>query len=225
MPAEGLDWMPAPEMLSDEEVLRLIGIGVRLLGINRVRLTGGEPLLRKNLEQLVSAIADLQPRPSIALTTNGIGLATRAEKLAAAGLDRINVSLDTLDAGDYNFANWFNGEEDLSDGELSRDGQRLALLQGYGSGTRLAFYAGGPPAEPALACASNDTDEGYADPSWSPDSSAVAFQVKTPPPANHIRSPSPCCLMIGTAVLISRPPAGYRPSRTVESHNGNVNPI
>jgi cyclic pyranopterin phosphate synthase len=97
MPAEGLDWLPGEEVLTDEEILRLIGIGVTLLGIRTVRLTGGEPLLRKNLELLVAEIAALAPSPEIALTTNGIGLAARADKLAAAGLRRINVSLDTLD--------------------------------------------------------------------------------------------------------------------------------
>jgi cyclic pyranopterin phosphate synthase len=97
MPAEGLDWLPGAEVLTDAEILRLIGVGVRQLGIRTVRLTGGEPLLRKNLELLVAELATLEPRPGIALTTNGIGLAVRAKPLAAAGLGRINVSLDTLD--------------------------------------------------------------------------------------------------------------------------------
>jgi cyclic pyranopterin phosphate synthase len=97
MPVEGLDWLPRADVLADEEILRLITIGVERLGIKTVRLTGGEPLLRKNLELLVADIAALSPAPEIALTTNGIGLAARAEKLAAAGLQRINVSLDTLD--------------------------------------------------------------------------------------------------------------------------------
>jgi cyclic pyranopterin phosphate synthase len=97
MPAEGLPWLPTPEVLTDAEIVRLVGIGVSRLGITTVRLTGGEPLLRKNLELLVAEIAALRPRPSIALTTNGIGLARRAAALAAAGLDRINISLDTLD--------------------------------------------------------------------------------------------------------------------------------
>jgi GTP 3',8-cyclase len=97
MPAEGLDWLPGADVLTDEEILRLITIGVERLGITTVRLTGGEPLLRKNLELLVADVAALSPAPEIALTTNGIGLAARAEKLAAAGLHRINVSLDTLD--------------------------------------------------------------------------------------------------------------------------------
>jgi cyclic pyranopterin phosphate synthase len=97
LPPEGLDWLPGADVLTDEEILRLIAIGVQRLGIKTVRLTGGEPLLRKNLELLVADIAALSPVPEIALTTNGIGLAARAEKLAAAGLRRINVSLDTLD--------------------------------------------------------------------------------------------------------------------------------
>jgi cyclic pyranopterin phosphate synthase len=97
MPPEGLDWLPGADVLTDDEIVRLITIGVERLGIKTVRLTGGEPLLRKNLELLVADIAALSPVPEIALTTNGIGLAARAEKLAAAGLKRINVSLDTLD--------------------------------------------------------------------------------------------------------------------------------
>jgi GTP 3',8-cyclase len=97
MPPEGLDWLPGADVLTDDEIVRLITVGVELLGIKTVRLTGGEPLLRKNLELLVADIAALSPVPEIALTTNGIGLAARAEKLAAAGLRRINVSLDTLD--------------------------------------------------------------------------------------------------------------------------------
>jgi cyclic pyranopterin phosphate synthase len=97
MPAEGLDWLPGAEVLTDDEIVRLITIGVERLGITTVRLTGGEPLLRKNLELLVAEIAALTPAPEIALTTNAIGLAPRAEKLAMAGLRRINISLDTLD--------------------------------------------------------------------------------------------------------------------------------
>jgi cyclic pyranopterin phosphate synthase len=97
MPAEGLDWLPADETLSDAEILRLIRIGTSMLGIRTIRLTGGEPLLRKGLESLISGIAALPDRPKIALTTNGIGLARRAQALADAGLDRINISLDTLD--------------------------------------------------------------------------------------------------------------------------------
>jgi cyclic pyranopterin phosphate synthase len=96
MPPEGLDWLPTPEVLTGEEIVRLITIGVETLGIREVRFTGGEPLLRRDLADIIAATAALDPRPDISLTTNGIGLDRRAAGLKAAGLDRINVSLDTL---------------------------------------------------------------------------------------------------------------------------------
>jgi GTP 3',8-cyclase len=96
MPAEGLEWLPKPELLTDDEVLRLIRIGVEKLGITEVRFTGGEPLLRRGLPVIVAGTAALRPRPKLSLTTNGIGLDRLAGPLHAAGLDRINVSLDTL---------------------------------------------------------------------------------------------------------------------------------
>jgi GTP 3',8-cyclase len=96
MPAEGLDWLSKPELLTDDEVIRLTGIAVRLLGVREVRFTGGEPLLRRGLPGIVGRTAALHPRPEISLTTNGIGLDRLARPLHDAGLDRINVSLDTL---------------------------------------------------------------------------------------------------------------------------------
>jgi len=97
MPAEGLAWLPREEQLTDAEVGRLIRVGVELLGIAEVRFTGGEPLLRRGLLEIVAAAARLAPRPRLMLTTNGIGLERIATELRDAGLDRINVSLDTLD--------------------------------------------------------------------------------------------------------------------------------
>jgi cyclic pyranopterin phosphate synthase len=99
MPAEGLDWLPRPTLLTDGEVVRLARIGVELLGITEIRFTGGEPLLRRGLPGIVAETAALRPRPEISLTTNGIGLDRLAAPLRAAGLDRINVSLDTLRPG------------------------------------------------------------------------------------------------------------------------------
>jgi GTP 3',8-cyclase len=96
MPPEGLDWLPKPEVLTGDEVARLVRIGVETLGIREVRFTGGEPLLRHDLVSIIAATAALAPRPEISLTTNGIGLDRRAAALRDAGLDRINVSLDTL---------------------------------------------------------------------------------------------------------------------------------
>ena len=96
MPAEGLDWMPRSEQLTDDELVRLIGVAVHELGVEELRFTGGEPLLRKGLEDVLAAASAMRPRPDMSLTTNGIGLARRAGALAAAGVNRLNVSLDTL---------------------------------------------------------------------------------------------------------------------------------
>ena len=96
MPPEGLDWLPSPAVLTGDEIVRLVTIGVEALGIREVRFTGGEPLLRPDLADIIAATAALKPRPDISLTSNGIGLKRRAAALKAAGLDRINVSLDTL---------------------------------------------------------------------------------------------------------------------------------
>jgi len=96
MPPEGLDWLPTTDQLTDDEVVRLVGIGVERLGIREVRFTGGEPLLRRGLAGIVARTAALRPRPEISLTTNAIGLERTAGTLRASGLDRVNVSLDTL---------------------------------------------------------------------------------------------------------------------------------
>jgi GTP 3',8-cyclase len=97
MPPEGLQWLPKVEVLTDEEIARLVRVGVEHLGIREVRFTGGEPLLRPGLVGIVAAATALRPRPEVSLTTNAIGLSRMAPALAEAGLDRINVSLDTLD--------------------------------------------------------------------------------------------------------------------------------
>ena len=88
------------------------------------------------------------------------------------------VNVDTLDGGDYNYSLWFSKDEPgefVSDGELSRSGDRFAGLYGYGDEVQMAFFSGGTGGTPEQACASSDYDPKYADPSWSPDSSAVAF--------------------------------------------------
>ena len=97
MPAEGLDWLPTPEMLTDDEVVRLVRIAVERLGVRQVRFTGGEPLLRRGLVDIVARCSQITPRPELSLTTNGVGLVRLAPALAAAGLNRVNGSLDTLD--------------------------------------------------------------------------------------------------------------------------------
>ncbi|MDP9393893.1 MAG: GTP 3',8-cyclase MoaA [Actinomycetota bacterium] len=95
MPEEGLGWLPTADQLTDDEVVRLVGVAVAE-GVTEVRFTGGEPLLRRGFVGLVERVAALRPRPQISVTTNGIGLRRLAGPLAAAGVDRVNVSLDTL---------------------------------------------------------------------------------------------------------------------------------
>jgi cyclic pyranopterin phosphate synthase len=97
MPAEGLDWLPHPEVLTDDEVVRLITVGVRRLGVRDVRFTGGEPLIRRGLVDIVRRTRELDPGLELSVTTNGLGLERMAGALAEAGLDRVNLSLDTLD--------------------------------------------------------------------------------------------------------------------------------
>jgi GTP 3',8-cyclase len=96
MPEEGLDWLPQEQQLSDDEVVRLIRVAVERLGVREVRFTGGEPLVRRGLVDIVRRTSSLEPRPQTSLTTNALGLARTAQALKDAGLDRVNVSLDTV---------------------------------------------------------------------------------------------------------------------------------
>ena len=96
MPAEGLPWLAKDAVLTAEEIERLVGIGVNRLGVRELRLTGGEPLVRADLVEIIAALRAAHPDLPIALTTNGVGLDAKAAPLAAAGLTRINISLDTL---------------------------------------------------------------------------------------------------------------------------------
>jgi cyclic pyranopterin phosphate synthase len=116
MPAEGLDWLSGDELLTPDELARLLRLAVTRLGITSIRFTGGEPLLYRRLEDVVVATAQLEPRPEIALTTNGVGLAARAHTLAEAGLDRVNVSLDTLDPAHFAAITRRNRLDEVLDG-------------------------------------------------------------------------------------------------------------
>ena len=98
MPAEGLPWLPKAELLTTPELLTLVEAAVTA-GISEVRLTGGEPLVRPDVVEIVAAIAAMEGpegRPEVSMTTNGLGLTKTATALAEAGLARVNVSLDTL---------------------------------------------------------------------------------------------------------------------------------
>ena len=96
MPAEGLDWLPPDELLTFDEIHRVARVCAERFGFEAFRLTGGEPLLRPRLTELVGLLSKLGV--DIALTTNGTGLVRHAEGLAAAGLSRVNVSCDSLRA-------------------------------------------------------------------------------------------------------------------------------
>jgi len=129
MPPEGLDWLPKPAVLTDDEVVRLVGIAVRLLGVTEVRFTGGEPLLRPGLVGIVARTAALRPRPEVSLTTNGIGLDRLAGPLREAGLDRINVSLDTLRPETFRALSRRNRLDDVLDGLAAAAATGLAPVK------------------------------------------------------------------------------------------------
>ncbi len=97
MPPQGVPWQPHAEMLSYEEIVRVVTVAAEL-GIRKVRLTGGEPLVRRNITALVRALARISGIDDISLTTNGVLLDKLAAPLAEAGLTRVNISLDTLAA-------------------------------------------------------------------------------------------------------------------------------
>jgi cyclic pyranopterin phosphate synthase len=100
MPAEGIDFRPAEELLSDDELLTLVRIAADL-GVRKVRLTGGEPTVRRGIVELTQAISGIPGIEDVAMTTNGLLLDYLAAPLARAGLRRLNVSLDTLDREKY----------------------------------------------------------------------------------------------------------------------------
>lgn len=95
MPADGLDWMAPATLLTFEEILRIVGVLVEH-GVESVKLTGGEPLLRGRLTELVRSLRDAHPRLDLSMTTNGSLLERHAAALAGAGLDRVTVSCDSL---------------------------------------------------------------------------------------------------------------------------------
>ncbi|OOP64495.1 cyclic pyranopterin phosphate synthase [Arthrobacter sp. SRS-W-1-2016] len=96
MPAEGLEWLSKQAVMTAAEIVRLVRIGVEQLGVRELRLTGGEPLVRADLVDIISALRAAHPELPISMTTNGVGLDKKAAALKEAGLSRINVSLDSL---------------------------------------------------------------------------------------------------------------------------------
>lgn len=112
MPEEGVKWVEHNRILSLEEIYRIVKIGAGL-GIRKIRLTGGEPLIRKNLDKLISYIDEIDTIDDIAITSNGIQFKDMAERLKAAGLKRVNISLDSLNADKYQYITRGGNFEDV----------------------------------------------------------------------------------------------------------------
>ena len=100
MPREGLQWQPRTDQLSAEEIVQVVATAAQG-GVRRVRLTGGEPLVHPNIVEIVRRIASIPNIEEVSLTTNAMMLERLAQPLADAGLGRVNVSLDSLDADKF----------------------------------------------------------------------------------------------------------------------------
>ncbi|MBX2991296.1 MAG: GTP 3',8-cyclase MoaA [Bacteroidetes bacterium] len=145
MPEEGMEWLKRNQLLTYEEITRLVRIFASL-GIHKIRLTGGEPLMRKEVWRLVAMLKKVDGINDIALTTNGYFLAGQAQRLADAGLNRINVSLDSLSPGlfadlvrrDY-FSKTWEGIEAADRAGLHPIKLNVVLIRGVNDGEILKF--------------------------------------------------------------------------------------
>jgi len=124
MPPEGVPQMPHSEILSYEEIRTVVRAAAEL-GINKVRLTGGEPLVRAELPKLVRMLSQIEGIEELSLTTNGVFLKKYALKLKQAGLSRVNVSLDTLKADKFRY--------------ITRVGELKTVLEGIEAAKEAGF--------------------------------------------------------------------------------------
>ncbi len=128
MPEEGVQWLPKEALLSYEELARVAKVFVDL-GVRKIRLTGGEPLMRRDLGKLVEFLSSISRLEDIALTTNGFFLADRIDELVKAGLRRLNVSLDSLDPVKFNLMTRRNYYQRVIDGLTAAEGYGLLPLK------------------------------------------------------------------------------------------------
>ncbi len=128
LPERGIHWLPRSELLTKDEIVRVAKAGARL-GLRKIRLTGGEPLIRPDIEALIGDIASIAGIEDISLTTNGIHLEKLAQPLADAGLRRVNVSLDTLDENKFRRITRHGNFDRLWRGLLAADSAHLAPLK------------------------------------------------------------------------------------------------
>ena len=126
MPKNNTDWFEQGNILSYEEILRIVTILVDI-GIERIRITGGEPLVRPKLTSLIKALSHVQRVKEISMTTNGIGLKSVARHLRGAGLNSINVSLDTFKEGKFKRISGVCGLKDVLGGIYAADNAGLAV--------------------------------------------------------------------------------------------------
>ncbi|GAA0167788.1 hypothetical protein LIER_22646 [Lithospermum erythrorhizon] len=110
MPAEGVDLTPGPQVLSQSEIVRLASLFVSS-GVDKIRLTGGEPTIRKDIEEICLQLSNLKGLKTLAMTTNGIVLAKKLPKLKECGLNLVNISLDTLVPAKFEFMTRRKGHE------------------------------------------------------------------------------------------------------------------
>lgn len=110
MPAEGVELTPNPLIMSQTEIIRLANLFVSS-GVNKIRLTGGEPSIRKDIEELCSQLSNLKGLKTLGMTTNGLALARKLPKLKECGLNLLNISLDTLVPAKFEFMTRRKGHE------------------------------------------------------------------------------------------------------------------
>lgn len=124
MPEEGLKFFPKDKIMSQDEIIQLVQNFAKM-GITKVRLTGGEPLLRRDLPEIIQRIRQISEINDISITTNGTALKYQAKKLKEAGLDRLNISLDTFNPAVYK--------------KMTRGGNIKHVLQGIAAAEREGF--------------------------------------------------------------------------------------
>jgi len=124
MPAEGMEFNTDEKLLSDDEIVAVVAAAA-MLGVRKLRITGGEPLVRRNLDALISRLSVISGIEDIALTTNGMFLAPQADRLKAAGVTRVNISLDSLRADRFRL--------------ITRGGDVRKVLAGVEAAVRVGF--------------------------------------------------------------------------------------
>ena len=117
MPEEGVQKRNHEEMMTVEETFMAIKSAAEL-GINKIRITGGEPLVKRGIVKLCNAVAGISGIEEVCITTNGILLTKYAEELKAAGVNRLNISLDTLDPEKFNYITRIGNLQDVLDGKF-----------------------------------------------------------------------------------------------------------